>query len=143
MHISSLPGTGGIGTLGEYAYRFIDFLKTAGQTFWQILPLGSTGYGDSPYQSFSAFDGNPYLIDLTELINKGFLYSDEAKKTDLGSNPVKIDFSNIFNNKINLLRLAFKRARSKIQDELEHFKRNNLDWIEDYTLFMALKNHFN
>ena len=100
MHISSLPGDGGIGTLGEHAFRFVDFLKTAGQTFWQILPLGSTGYGDSPYQSFSAFDGNPYLISLTYLINQGFLNLNEVKSKDLGSNPEKIDYGKI--SKINI-----------------------------------------
>jgi len=143
MHISSLPGDGGIGTLGENAYEFIDFLKMTGQTFWQILPIGSTGYGDSPYQSFSAFDGNPYLINLTDLVDNGFLYLSEIKNTDLGSNPEKIDYGKIFKNKLDLLRLGFSRAKSVIQDELHSFKNDNLDWIEDYTLFMALKKHFN
>jgi 4-alpha-glucanotransferase len=142
MHITCLPGNGGIGTLGKNAFLFIDFLKASGQTYWQILPLGSTGYGDSPYQSFSAFDGNPYLIDLDDLAHSGFLTQQEIKNADLGTNPSQINYSKIFTNKMQILRLAFSRAKLKIHTELETFKSKNKSWIEDYTLFMALKNRF-
>ena len=96
MHISSLPGKTGIGTFGKEAYRFIDFLKKAGQTYWQVLPLCPTSYGDSPYQSFSTFAGNPYFIDFDLLCEKGLLKREDYANIDWGLNPEKVDFENIF-----------------------------------------------
>jgi len=143
LHPTSLPGDFGIGELGSEALNFIDFLKNSGQTLWQIFPLGPTGYGDSPYQSFSTFAGNPYLISFEKLYKEGLL-----SKSDLelmpASNPHKIDFGSIFQNKLKVLRIAYenmKKSGKSIIDECGSFCDNNKDWLEDYALFMAVKNY--
>ncbi len=107
LHISSLGGDGGVGTFGREAYEFVDFLKKSGQKLWQILPLGTTSYGDSPYQSFSAFAGNPYFIDLEELIERGGLERQEVKGADLGDNREYIDYKKLYKNKFKLLKKAY------------------------------------
>ena len=99
LPISSIPSTYGIGTFSREAYEFVDFLKKAGQTYWQILPLGPTGYGDSPYQSFSTFAGNPYYIDLEELIEEGYLTSKQCEKCDWGSNTEYVDYEKIYRSR--------------------------------------------
>lgn len=138
MHISSLPGDYGIGDFGEEAYKFVDFLEETKTKNWQILPLGITGYGDSPYQSFSAFAGNPYFIDLKELIDEGYLLEEEIKKADL-YNGDKVDFAALYERKMPLLRLASKRAEGTLKKDLAKFYRENRSWLKDFALFMAIK----
>lgn len=141
LHPTSLPGKGGIGTLGAEAGKFIAFLKAAGQKYWQTLPLGPTGYGDSPYQCFSAFAGNPYLIDLDELESWGLLKAAETvyEETD----PSRVDFGRLYGWKWALLRKAFSRfqasAGPKRKAELAAFEKTAAFWLPDYALFMALK----
>jgi 4-alpha-glucanotransferase len=139
MHITSLPSPYGIGTMGREALRFIDFLREAGQTYWQILPLGSTGYGDSPYQSFSARDGNPYLIDLEILVEDGLLTKKQLDQIDFGSNPTEVDYGKIFKNRTGVLSAAFKGINKDTEKHIRDFREANKDWIEDYALFMSLK----
>ena len=143
MHITSLPGPYGIGSFGKEAYKFVDFLEKAGQTYWQILPLGSTGYGDSPYQSFSAFDGNTDLIDLDQLVQLGYLKKKDFKNCDFGSDPEVVDYEKVTRLKMDLLKKAFKRAHKKVEKDLLTFKEENKHWIEDYALFMSIKEHNN
>ena len=143
MHISSLPGKYGIGTFGKEAFSFVDFLKKAGQKFWQILPLGQTGYGDSPYQCFSAFAGNPYFIDLEILEAEGLLNKCDYSNLDFGSREDSIDYEKLFINKYKVLRIAFNNSRGKYTKELGIFKNENKIWLEDYALYMAIKEHFN
>ena len=141
MHISSLPSNYGIGTLGEEAYRFVDFLEKAKQGVWEILPIGPTIYGDSPYQSFSTFAGNPYFIDLDFLIKDKLLTQDEVKGLSWGNNPTQVDYALQFNQRFGVLYKAFQRFQA--QNDYLLFISMNKDWIEDYALFMALKKHFN
>ncbi len=140
LHITSLPSPYGIGTLGKEAYDFVDFLKSAKQKYWQILPLNPTGFGNSPYQSFSAFAGNPYLIDLDMLCDSGFLLKDEYENTDWGDNLQSVDFGKIYLHRSEILRKAC--ARFIPNDEFEEFQAENAFWLDDYALFMALKNSF-
>lgn len=138
LPLSSLPSPHGIGCAGREAYAFVDFLKAAGQRYWQILPLGPTGYGDSPYQSFSAFAGSPYYIDLDDLAGRGLLTEAEIDTADFGSDPVRVDYGLLFQNRFGLLKKAV--ARMDPQDPaLAAFFQENADWLEDYALFMALK----
>ncbi len=140
MHISSLPGPYGVGSMGAAAYAFVDFLVAAGQTFWQILPLCPTGYGDSPYQSFSTFAGNHYLIDLDILVSEGLLAPEELEGIDWGASMTKVDFGKLYIERNRLLHLAHSRfAESEAYHE---FVRENILWLEDYALFMAIKEHF-
>lgn len=140
MPVSSLPGPYGIGTFSKEAYDFVDFLKESGQKLWQILPLGPTGYGDSPYQSFSTFAGNPYFIDLEELIKEGLLTREECDACDWGGHPEYVDYGHLYESKYKVLRLAFSRGRNKLDKEFFEFIASNYDWVVDYALFMALKN---
>ena len=140
MHISSLPGPYGVGSMGAAAYSFVDFLVAAGQSCWQILPLNPTGYGDSPYLSFSTFAGNHYLIDLDTLIEEGLLLSGELEGIDWGSEPGRVDFGKLYNERARLLKIAFSRFEEN--DEFREFVRENSLWLEDYALFMAIKEHF-
>ena len=140
MHISSLPGPYGIGTMGKQAFRFVDFLEEAGQSIWQILPLTPTGYGDSPYQSCSTFAGNHYLIDLDELVKEGLLKKAELNKIQWSRSENKADFGLLYNNRLNILRLAFKRFKDN--KALDEFCSDNDSWLPDFALFMALKERF-
>ena len=140
LHISSLPGPCGIGTLGREAFRFVDFLARAGQTYWQVLPLGPTGFGDSPYQSSSAFAGNPYFIDLPLLAELGLLVPEDYESLDWGDSPEKVDFSLLARQKEPVLRAAYARFSAAPPPDYEAFCRENADWLEDYALFIALKN---
>jgi len=113
MHITSLPSPYGIGTFGKEAYEFVDFLVKAGQKYWQLLPIGTTSYGDSPYQSFSAFAGNPYFIDFEILTKEGLLIKSDYENLDFGNNPEKVEYEKIFLNKFPVLKIAFERAKGK------------------------------
>ncbi len=142
MHISSLPSPYGIGTFGRQAYEFVDFLVAAGQMLWQVLPLGPTSYGDSPYQSFSSVAGNPYFIDPDLLIEAGLLLSDEPKGFEWGSDPQKVDYGAVYRNRFALLRKAYDRFvfSEENRQALDMFVRENASWLPDYALFMAIKN---
>lgn len=147
FHPTSLPGKYGIGTLGKEAYAFIDFLKKSRQKLWQIFPLGPTGYGDSPYQSFSSFAGNPYLIDFDLFIEVHLLSEEDLRDVFFGDNEEYIDYGAIYNQKYPLLRKAYENFKSsdnhEMRENLEHFKRENASWLNDYSLYISLKNHFN
>nr|WP_330369766.1 4-alpha-glucanotransferase [Butyrivibrio sp. FCS014] len=146
MPVFSLPSKYGIGTFSKEAYEFVDFLKDAGQSYWQILPLGPTSYGDSPYQSFSTFAGNPYFIDIEALINDGLLTEAEADKCDFGGSEEYIDYEKQYKSRLKLLKKAYDRreevaSSKKLMKEFEAFKKSkDNDWLADYSLFMALKN---
>ncbi len=140
LPVSSLPSPYGIGAFNEDARRFADFLKKAGQSFWQILPLGPTGYGDSPYQAFSAFAGNPYYIDLDELIAEGLLERGEVESVDFGqADPSRVDYSRLYKGRFPLLRKACARSRFEEEAAYRKFYQENEAWLEDYALFMAVK----
>lgn len=143
LHISSLGGDGGIGTFGREAYKFVDFLKKSGQKLWQILPLGTTSYGDSPYQSFSAFAGNPYFIDLEELVERGGLDRQEVEGADLGGDEGYIDYKKLYINKLKLLKKAYSKEGGIFLEEIEKFREKHFYWIDDYALFMAIKDKNN
>lgn len=142
LPVTSLPSPYGIGTFGREAYEFVDFLSAAGQRYWQVLPLGPTSYGDSPYQSFSAFAGNPYFIDLPVLAGQGLLTQQELDAADFGSDPVEIDYAKLYQGRYPLLRLAFSRSSHSDMDEYQTFCENNQEWLEAYSLYMALKTEF-
>ena len=144
LHISSLPSPYGIGTLGKDAYQFVDFLRDGGQTYWQVLPLGQTGFGDSPYQCFSAAAGNPYFIDLDTLKDMGLLSEQDLRDADVGHNPDRVDYELLAQTRLPILHRAFVRAQeSMIQmGKMDAFRRENKDWVEDYAMFMTLKKHF-
>lgn len=182
MPVSSLPSPYGIGTFGRDAYDFVTFVKECNHKYWQVLPLGPTTYGDSPYQSYSAFAGNPYFVDLDMLIEAGFLLKSEVISRDWGDGIVPVNVSEddavngrfgtyrngnigderyvsyekIYNNRFDILRIAYNRfkaacAESKktlakglpLYKQFDNFVKDNVDWLEDYALFMALKSHFN
>ena len=140
MPITSLPSPYGIGTIGKEAYKFADFLKKSGQKIWQILPVGPTSYGDSPYQSFSTYAGNPYMIDLDTLVAEGLLKKAELKKYEWGSNPGYVDYEKIYNSRFEVLRIAYDRFKEQEdQKAFTSFKRKNCKWLKNYALYMAVK----
>ena len=139
MHISSLPSPYGIGTLGKEARKFVDFLVKAQQTYWQVLPICPTSYGDSPYQSFSSFAGNPYFIDLEKLCSEKLLTRKECQAYDWGGDIAKVDYGILYQNRYPLLHKAFGRFRKNIPEDYEDFCREQEEWLDDYALFMALK----
>lgn len=146
MPITSLPSPYGIGSLGKDAYDFADFLKAAGQKIWQILPVGPTSYGDSPYQSFSTYAGNPYMIDLDTLVREGLLSRDEIAGHDWGGDPETVDYEKIYNARFDVLYSAFsqfnKIAGEKELEAFEAFIKENADWLPNYALYMAIKKGF-
>ena len=181
MPVSSLPSPYGIGTFGKDAYDFVTFVKECNHKYWQVLPLGPTTYGDSPYQSYSAFAGNPYFVDLDMLIEAGFLLKSEVISRDWGDGIVPVNVSEddavngrfgtyrdgnigderyvsyekIYNNRFDILRIAYNRfkaacAESKktlakglpLYKQFDNFVKDNADWLEDYALFMAVKDRF-
>lgn len=142
LPISSLPSEYGIGTLGKEAFRFVDQLVKAGQKYWQVLPVGPTSFGDSPYQSFSAFAGNPYFIDLELLMEEGLITKEDAEAFDWGSNPADIDYEKIYNSRFVLLHKAFHASHFKGEKKYEKFVKKSSFWLEDYALYMALKFYF-
>lgn len=141
LPIASLPSPYGVGSLGREAFRFIDFLKAAGQRYWQVLPVGPTSYGDSPYQSFSAFAGNPYFIDLELLCDEGLLDKKELSALDWNEGGY-IDYSRVYELRFGVLREAFSRSKHKNSADYDEFCRENSAWLEDYALYMSLKEHF-
>ena len=143
MPISSLPNDYGIGTLGEYAYKFIDLLKESGQTYWQILPLCPTSFGDSPYQSFSTFAGNPYFIDLDMLNQQGLLDKEDYSNINWGEDIKNIDYSLIYQKRHEVLAKLQKNFFKQPNQQYLQFCKDNEDWIEDYALFMAIKDSYN
>lgn len=138
MPITALPSPYGVGTLGAAAYRFVDFLAEAKQHFWQLLPVGPTGYGDSPYQSFSAFAFNPYMIDLDALVGDGLLTQEEIDAYDFGADSARVDYYKLYLHRLTLLGKAVARF-DHAQDGFATFTAANADWLSDYALFMALK----
>lgn len=137
LPVFSLPSKYGIGCFSKDAYKFIDLLEEAGQSFWQILPLGPTGYGDSPYQSFSTFAGNPYFIDPGTLVREGLLTKKECKSYDFGGTPGCIDYEKIYQSRFHLLRKAYSRFEKN--KDYEEFTEKNRFWLDDYSLYMAIK----
>lgn len=139
MHISSLPGKYGIGDFGKGAYDFLDFLLEAKQKYWQILPLGVTSFGDSPYQSFSAFAGNPYFIDLNEMLDNNYIDEEDIRNKQLTSGTGKVEYDLLYKNKTNLLRLAYNNSKEELKEDLKEFYKANIDWLREFCLFMAIK----
>lgn len=142
LSITSLPSKYGIGCFSKSAYDFVDWLKAAGQTYWQILPLGPTSYGDSPYQSFSTYAGNPYFIDLEVLIEEGVLTREECEKADMGEEEGTIDYKKMYEGRYPLLRKAYERSNISQNPDYIRFMEENGWWLSDYALFMAVKGRF-
>ena len=138
MPITSIPSNYGIGCFSKEAYAFIDFLEKAGQSYWQILPLGPTSFGDSPYQSFSTFAGNPYFIDLEQLIEDNLLSEEECEECDFGDDERYVDYEKIYESRFGILWMAFERFDKKSEDYVK-FKKENAWWLDDYSLYMAIK----
>lgn len=137
LSVSSLPSKYGIGCFDEAAYKFVDDLVEAKQTFWQILPLGITGYGDSPYQSFSTFAGNPYFISLDEFVKCGYLKEEDLPEADINSDYV--DYSYLYENRYALLKKAYENSHITDNEDFKAYCKDNAWWLEDYALFMAIK----
>lgn len=161
LSIASLPSKYGIGCFSKEAYEFVDFLEKSGQSYWQILPLGQTGYGDSPYQSFSTFAGNPYFIDLEKLIEAGYLTKEEVDACDFGQERMYVDYEKIYRARYDILRKAYHNSpyaaavvdtadgdrngsaaeKEKVQ-QFEAFIGQNAAWLPDYALFCAVKEQY-
>lgn len=137
LSVSSLPSKYGIGCFDEAAYKFVDDLVEAKQTYWQILPLGITGYGDSPYQSFSTFAGNPYFISLDEFVKCGYLKEEDLPEADINSDYV--DYSYLYENRYALLKKAYENSHITDNEDFKAYCKDNAWWLEDYALFMAIK----
>ena len=140
LAITSLPSSYGIGTLGDAAFQFVDLLVDLKQRYWQMLPVGPTGFGDSPYQSYSAFAGNPYLIDLDDLVAQELLREEEIRSFRWGTDENDIDYAMIYENRYQVLQMAYKRFTPT--DEYRHFTEKNKRWLDEYATYMALKHHF-
>ena len=150
MPVFSLPSRFGIGCFDREAYAFIDFLKASGQSMWQVLPFCQTGFGDSPYQSVSSFAGNPYFIDLEQLIGDGLLSWKECESVWFGSDQEKVDYGAMYENRYPLLRKAYERFKESISGRLHNgassqvkeyraFLKKEAYWLEDYALYMSIK----
>ena len=144
MHITSLPNAFGIGSFGQSAYDFVDFLVETKQTYWQILPLTTTSYGDSPYQSFSAIAGNTHLIDFDLLTQMGLLKESDYASVNFGDDPTSVNYERIFYARRPILETAVKNflANQSLQADFNHFEKNNRLWLDDFAEFMAIKEHF-
>ena len=143
MHISSLPGNTGIGTLGKPAYDFVDFLKKSSQTYWQILPICPTSYGDSPYQSFSTFAGNPYFIDFELLADQGLLNKEDYENINWGNDETQVDYGLLYEQRHKLFSIIQKNFEKQIPVDFESFCKENAFWLDNYSLFMAIKDAHN
>ena len=141
MPMSSLPSPYGIGTMGKSAFEFVDFLKAAGQKYWQLLPLGPTSVGDSPYSAFSTFAGNPYYIDLDLLVKDRLLKPEEPRAFRWGGRRSAVDYGSLAENRLTLLYIAYVRGQKRFADKVEAFRKDR-PWVETYALYMALKSHF-
>jgi len=139
LPVASLPSKYGIGCFSKEAYEFVDSLVAANQHYWQILPLGPTGYGDSPYQSFSTFAGNPYFIDPEDLIKRGWISEKECDSYDFGDNAQFIDYEKIYLSRFKMLRTAFKNSNIEKDADFKKFVKDNASWLDDYALYMAVK----
>lgn len=139
LHLSSLPSPYGIGTMGKEAYAFVDFLEQAGQKYWQLLPVGPTSYGDSPYQSFSTFAGNPYFIDFDLLAEEGSLQKSDYDGLMWGDNPEAVDYEAVFKRRFGVLKKAWQNDRGRLRNALLQFRSQNAYWAENYAMYMALK----
>ncbi len=139
LPISSLPSKYGIGCFDKSAYEFVDSLAKAGQQYWQILPMGPTGYGDSPYQSFSTFAGNPYFISLDKLVEKGYISEEDCREAAEGTNEKYVEYGVLYEKRFALLRKAFVQSSIETDPAYNDFVQENLDWLPDYALFMAVK----
>lgn len=143
MSISSLPSKWGIGTMGEEAFKFVDLLKEAKQTYWQILPLGPTSFGDSPYQSFSSYAGNPYFIDPQYLCDAGYMNEKELEGLNFGDDETSVDYGALYQNR----RILFSRLQASFfktkPADFDGFCYDNAHWLDDYALFMSIKDEFN
>ena len=144
LSVTSLPSKYGIGCFDQAAYDFVDWLEKSGQRYWQILPLGATSHGssDSPYQAYSAFAGNPYLISLEDLIKEGVLTEEECAAVDFGNDPAHVDYELLNKNRLPLLHKAYQRSNISRDPEYNKFITENFWWLDDYALFMAVKAFF-
>ena len=142
LHITSLPSKYGIGNLGKEAYAFVDFLKQAGQKYWQILPLCPPGYGDSPYQGFSTFAGNPYLIDPEQLVERGWLRQEVLDSVEWSQQDDQVDFRKMYDERLHMLQAAFHGFREDMPADFAAFTEQEASWLPEYALFMAIKVHF-
>ncbi|MBE6807049.1 MAG: 4-alpha-glucanotransferase [Ruminococcaceae bacterium] len=142
MPLYALPSPYGIGTLGKAARDYVDFLSQAGQSWWQMLPVGPTSYGDSPYQSPSTYAGNPYYIDLDRLVADRLLTRAEIDALAWGDDPERVDYGKLYENRFTLLQKATDRGWERDADQVAAFVKENAGWLPDYALFMALKRHF-
>ena len=145
MPVFSLPSRYGIGCLSKDAFEFVDFLVKSGQHCWQILPVGPTGFGNSPYQPFSAFAGNPYFISPEKLIEEGLLRWEEVDQIDFGQDPERVDYGKQYEGRAKILQIAsdrFTEQGGRKSEEYLAFLEVNADWLDDYCLFMALKDHY-
>ena len=142
LPITSLPSPWGIGTMGDAARNFIEFLSRSGQSFWQILPICPTGFGNSPYQSFSSYAGNPYLIDLDDLCRDGLLCPEEYQTLNWGDTPDKVDYGLLYRQRFFVLRKAVGQLKKQWPQKLEVFCQTQRMWINDYALFMTLKEQY-
>ena len=146
LHITSLPGTAGIGTLGREAYKFADWLKEAKQTLWQVLPLGPTGYGDSPYASFSTFAGNPLLIDLDDLVKRGWALKEDVAPADYIKSEGNVDFGSVVWWKIPVLKKCasyfYEHAAAEDKKLYKKFCTEKKEWLENFSVFMSIKEFY-
>lgn len=142
LPIASLPSKYGIGSFSKSAFEFIDMLKKSNQKYWQILPIGPTGFGDSPYQSFSTFAGNPYFIDPDRLVEEGLLTTGECNGFDFGDDPRYIDYNKIYQSRFQMLRKAYERSQIGSNKSFLSFREANADWLADYALYMAIKDSY-
>ena len=139
LPVSSLPSGYGIGAFDRSAFDFVDTLVSAGQRYWQILPMGPTGFGDSPYQSFSTFAGNPYYIALDELVPKGYLANRDLEQSGLWDDGKYVNYESLYKKRFPLLRRAYKNSGIRDDKKFLEFVEANEDWLPDYALFMAVK----
>ncbi|MCR5209759.1 MAG: 4-alpha-glucanotransferase [Lachnospiraceae bacterium] len=143
LPVSSLPSQYGIGCFSKEAYEFVDFLAQAGQSYWQVLPMGPTGYGDSPYQSFSTFAGNPYFVDIEEFVAEKWITKRACDSVDWGSDLSHTDYEKVYKNRFKLLKKAYLKSDIENDKDFKKFEVNNSAWLNDYAAFMALKAKFN
>ena len=140
MPIFSLASRFGIGCFSKEAFEFVDFLEKSGQGYWQVLPLGPTGFGNSPYQPLSAFAGNPYFISPEKLIEEGLLSWDDVNGVDFGSNQEYVDYGKLYENRYKVLEKAYENFLKKGDvKELEQYSKENAYWLEDYALYLVIK----
>ena len=145
LSVTSLPSKYGIGCFDQAAYDFVDWLEKAGQKYWQILPLGATSHSgafDSPYQAYSAFAGNPYFISLDALVEEGVLTVAECEGVNFGTDPQHVDYQALFENRLSLLHKAYERSQIHLNGDYQNFCKENFWWLDDYALFMAVKDFF-